>query len=139
MVREKRNIFLFLKGFLLIVVILVLAKSLLKTSLFSFLDNQGSQQTSSLNQDRLNFANCLNKEGVVMYGDDACQYCQIQKKMFGSAFSQIKYINCQFDQDICQSKGITAYPVWEKGQEIKKGVLDFEKLSQWTGCQQPNK
>jgi thioredoxin-related protein len=83
------------------------------------------------------FAICLNKSGLLMYGEDTCEYCRFQKKMFGSAFESINYVNCQFDQEICQGKGIVNFPTWEKDGASKTGVMDFAQLAAWSGCPQP--
>ena len=84
-----------------------------------------------------NFAICLMKKGAIMYGSDTCQYCQIQKKMFGADFEKINYINCDFDQKTCREKEIINYPVWEiNGRQIV-GIQTFDQLEKTTGCVAP--
>lgn len=84
------------------------------------------------------FASCLSQKGVKMFGSDTCEYCREQKKMFGASFGQIPYVNCDFDKQICQEKGITVYPVWEIDDKLSAGIKTFDQLSQATGCVAPN-
>jgi len=88
---------------------------------------------------RKEFTNCLNKSGLVMYGEDTCEYCQSQKRMFGSDFENINYHNCQFEQELCQSKGISNYPVWEKDGKQSLGIKTFTELADWSRCKLPQK
>ncbi len=94
--------------------------------------------TVSANSGKENFAICLMKKGVIMYGVDTCEYCQLQKKMFGSAFEKINYINCDFEGEICGRKGIEHYPVWEINGQTISGVQTFAGLSRATGCAEPS-
>ena len=47
-------------------------------------------------------------------------------------------MNCQFEKEICESKGISAYPVWEINEKRAIGIQNFEQLSQLANCPQPN-
>tara|TARA_B100000315_G_scaffold72174_1_gene65770 strand:+ start:44 stop:406 length:363 start_codon:yes stop_codon:yes gene_type:complete len=84
------------------------------------------------------FAECLSDEGAVMYGTDRCEYCKSQKSMFGEAFKAISYVNCDFNADTCQSKGIIGYPSWFVNDELLGyGVQTFSLLGEATGCKVP--
>lgn len=83
------------------------------------------------------FAKCLNDKGVIMYGVDTCEYCQIQKKMFGSSFEKINYVNCDFDKQICAEKQITAYPVWQINDKLFPGIETLDQLANATNCVAP--
>lgn len=84
------------------------------------------------------FAQCLAEKGLVMYGVDWCPNCQNQKKMFGKAFDNIPYVNCDFDRVECQRKKIDKYPTWYlNGQIFEIGVKSFPELANATGCAVP--
>lgn len=84
------------------------------------------------------FAQCLTHKNATMYGTDWCPYCQNQKKLFGHAFEHIKYVNCDFNQQLCKQKGVRAYPVWYIGEETQPpGIITLSQLSSLTGCTTP--
>ncbi len=84
------------------------------------------------------FASCLTKEGLVMYGSDRCGYCNQQKNMFGDAFESIRYINCDFNQEMCRNRGVAGYPAWYLDNELyAPGLQAFTTLSEATGCPLP--
>lgn len=102
------------------------------------MNSSPKSSTVSDNSGKENFAICLMKKGAIMYGVDTCEYCQLQKKMFGSAFEKINYINCDFEGEICGRKGIEHYPVWEINGQMISGVQTFAGLSRATGCAEPS-
>ena len=71
------------------------------------------------------FAKCLTEKGVVMYGEDWCQYTNAQKGMFGKSF---KHINYQVKEDLRKR------PTWVIDGESYETVQSFERLSALTGC-----
>lgn len=84
------------------------------------------------------FAQCLAQKGLVLYGVDWCPTCQDQKKMFGKAFEEIPYVNCDFDRVECQRKKIDKYPTWYlNGELFEIGVQSFPQLAEATGCEIP--
>jgi thioredoxin-related protein len=127
-IAKKFNTDLLLKIFLVVAVLLAGVKLLLS--------NENGQASLELS-DKQKFAICLMEKGVIMYGVDTCEYCQIQKKMFGSSFEKINYINCDFEQEICQAKAITKYPVWEISGKQSLGIQTFDQLGSATGCVVP--
>ena len=122
---------IFLKLFLATVLLLVGLKWILG-------EQVSDNETSLYLKERSSLAKCLAGLDVKMYGSDACPYCQNQKKMFGEDFSQIKYINCDFDKSVCDEKGITGYPVWEIDGKMSRGLLSLEELAAATGCPKIN-
>lgn len=126
---------IFLKLFLATVLLLVGLKWLLGGEV---LNKSADNGASEYLKERSSLAKCLAGLGVKMYGSDACPYCQNQKKMFGEDFSQIKYINCDFDKSVCAEKGITGYPVWEIDGKMSRGLLSLEELAAATGCPKIN-
>ncbi len=84
------------------------------------------------------FAQCLAEKGLVMYGVDWCPNCQNQKKMFGKAFDNLPYVNCDFERVECQRKKIDKYPTWYlDGKVFDIGVKSFPELAEATGCVVP--
>lgn len=84
------------------------------------------------------FAQCLTDAGLVMYGTDWCPHCQDQKAMFGVSFDFIDYVNCDFNQAVCQAKGIEGYPTWYHDDQLwTSGVQTFNSLSGVSGCEMP--
>ena len=63
------------------------------------------------------FAKCLTEKEVVMYGAYWCSHCQAQKKLFGDAWEEVNYVECDArgdngNPDLCTEKGVTGYPTW---------------------------
>lgn len=80
-------------------------------------------------------AQCLASKSVVMYGADWCSHCQDEKKLFGSSFSKMTYVECTKEEALCQEKGIEAYPTWDFGDGRKvEGALQLADLAQEAGC-----
>lgn len=85
------------------------------------------------------FAQALTASGAKMYGAYWCPHCQNQKKMFGSSFQYIDYIECDprgddANPDACQAAGIKGYPTWVFGDGSRaSGELSLQQLSQRSG------
>lgn len=114
-----------------------LATVLLAAGWKLWMDHSEEAGVGTTRTDRDQFVICLSEKGVKMYGSDICEFCQAQKKIFGSSFEKINYVNCDFDKQICQEKGITAYPVWEISGKLDAGIASFDKLANATGCVAP--
>ena len=89
------------------------------------------------------FAQCLTEKGAVMYGAYWCPHCQAQKKLFGSSWDYVTYVECSLPNgngqtEVCIKEGITGYPVWKfaDGKKIS-GQLSLEQLGSFTGCELP--
>ncbi|MEK7169644.1 MAG: thioredoxin domain-containing protein [Patescibacteria group bacterium] len=84
------------------------------------------------------FAKCLASKDVVMYGAYWCPHCQNQKKLFGSAFQYVPYVECTQETAKCTAKGINGYPTWifQNGSRIA-GEMSFQELSDKTVCPLP--
>jgi hypothetical protein len=86
-------------------------------------------------------ATCLGSKGVKMYGAFWCPHCNEQKKMFGSSFSKIQYIECSTPDgkgqlQVCKDAGIDGYPTWEFPNGIRaSGELKPQDLAEKAGCQ----
>jgi hypothetical protein len=94
---------------------------------------------SSSNSKNDSFAQCLSGKGIAMYGTYSCSHCQNTKKMFGSSFRYINYVECTTKTQLCIDKNIEAYPTWifsDSSREV--GEITLEKLSSISGCQLPD-
>ncbi|MBI2135875.1 hypothetical protein HYU06_02275 [Candidatus Woesearchaeota archaeon] len=106
-----------------------------------------------------NFAKCITEKGVTMYGVFWCPHCANQKKMFGSSFKLINYVECDprcikdennklpiycngmiGNPELCRQKNVKLYPHWEFSDGInEEGVMTFEDLAAKSGCSAPVK
>ncbi|MGL5830876.1 MAG: hypothetical protein ACRCZE_01880 [Candidatus Altimarinota bacterium] len=125
----------FLKIFIVMVLVVVSFKVMVANQ---WEENEVEGDNKTLTTTREDFVMCLKESGLIMYGDNTCEFCRQQKKMFGSQFEELNYVNCQFEKEICESKGISAYPVWEINEKRAIGIQNFEQLGQLTNCPQPN-
>lgn len=81
------------------------------------------------------FAQCLTGQGLKMYGIPPCPSCAEQKRLFGSSFRYITYIDCESQKETCQQKNIRGYPTWEFGDgRMISGIVPLEYFSKETGC-----
>jgi hypothetical protein len=85
------------------------------------------------------FAQCLTESGAKEYGAFWCPHCSDQKKMFGSSWEYVTYIECsnpdKTQNQTCQEAGIESYPTWEFGDGSRvSGLLSFEQLAEKTAC-----
>jgi glutaredoxin len=80
------------------------------------------------------FAECLTEKGITMYGAEWCSHCNNQKKMFGSSFKYVNYVECPKNPNLCNSKGIRGYPTWEIDGEMHSGERSLESLSSLSDC-----
>lgn len=82
------------------------------------------------------FADCLTESGAKMYGTDWCPHCKNQKKLFGSSFDKVDYINCERNQKKCKEAGIKGYPTWIfKDGSGAAGTQQLKTLADRTNCQ----
>ncbi len=105
-----------------------------------FLSNGKEKSSSALMDD---FAKCLTEKGAVMYGTFWCPHCAKTKKLFGSSFNYINYIECDPRGDneqsiLCISKSIDKYDTWEFSDGTRIIIEPtLEQFSQKTGCVVP--
>lgn len=79
-------------------------------------------------------ASCLKKQDVIMYGLDSCPFCKKQKKLFGSSFKEITYIECKKNSAACEEAGINQYPTWVYQGEELLGLQSLGALSEFAEC-----
>ena len=99
--------------------------------------------TSSKTSPYDEFTQCLTDSGTKMYGAYWCPHCQAQKKLFGSSWDLVNYIECatpgsQQQNAVCNAAAIKSYPTWEfkDGNRIT-GELSLQQLSSFTSCPLP--
>jgi len=80
------------------------------------------------------FAKCLTENGATMYGTSWCHFCQNQKALFGRAFEEINYKDCDINKGECNEAGVGGYPTWRVNDENYAGLQSLERLSILTGC-----
>lgn len=119
----------------LIVVLLIAGLKLFIANPWDKKEAEGDNKTSLTTRE--DFVKCLKESGLIMYGVNTCEYCQQQKKMFGSQFEELNFVNCEFERELCESKGITVYPIWEMGTKRAIGIQNFTQLSELANCPQP--
>ena len=89
------------------------------------------------------FAKCLTEKGMNMYGAYWCPHCANMKKLFGSSFRYVNYIECDVrgenqQHDLCVAKNIKGYPTWEFSDgSMLFGEAPFAALGNRTGCVPP--
>jgi len=79
-----------------------------------------------------------------MYGSYRCPHCTNQKKLFGSGFKNIKYIECDPSSraaqlNLCEAAGVTSWPTWvlPDGEKLV-GETSLETLAEKTSCSLPS-
>ena len=78
--------------------------------------------------------------GSTFFGAYWCPHCSEQKKLFGSSFKNVDYVECSLPNRagqtrVCNEAGITGYPTWEFGDGTRaSGALPLEILSIRSGC-----
>ena len=85
------------------------------------------------------FAQCLTEKDAKMYGAFWCPHCIEQKKLFGTSWQYINYIECsnadKSMKQICTAANIDGYPTWEFLDSSRlEGFISLEKLSEKTNC-----
>ena len=89
------------------------------------------------------FAKCLSEKGVKMYGAYWCSHCLNQKKMFGSSWKYVNYIECDprgddSDPEACKAAGVNGFPTWIFQDGTKnEGEISLRELSLKTDCVLP--
>ena len=86
------------------------------------------------------FAQCLATKQVAMYGLYWCDHCAEQKKMFGSSFQHITYVECgikgsRAEEPACIQAGVKNFPTWKFSDgSMVEGIKPLEFLSEKSGC-----
>ena len=92
---------------------------------------------------RVDFARCLARNRVTMYGASWCPKCRAQLDAFGSSAEFLNYVECsrngtRAQTDECKQAGIEAYPTWEfRDRSRIRGKQSFRSLAEKSGCSAP--
>lgn len=91
----------------------------------------------------LPLAQCLKEKGATFYGAFWCPHCQATKRMFGSAASELPYVECSTPDgrgqlSVCTDIGVTNYPTWVFADGSRQvGELTAAQLATASGCALP--
>jgi len=89
------------------------------------------------------FAKCLAEKKVTMYGSFLCPHCEDQKRLFGSSFRYVPYVECSVRGSRqmtfpCIAAQIRYTPTWIFADgERRTGVQQLKDLGEKTGCKLP--
>ena len=114
----------FKRYFMIIMISLIILFSVLTVS--SYIKKPGNHDE---------FANCLTEKGVIVYGNDFCQYTIQQLNYFGKSQKYLNYVRCTDNEELCNEKDIKTTPTWEYKGEFYPQVQTFERLAAVTGCE----
>lgn len=79
-------------------------------------------------------AECMTAADAAMYGTDWCPHCQEQKRLFGKAWKEVTYYNCDYAPE-CAERGISGYPTWVFGDGSRlQGRQPLALLAEKTNC-----
>ncbi len=106
--------------------------------IFAFLIFIFVRDNSGVSGEYDDFAMCLTRSGITMYGTKTCPYCAKQKQMFGDSFRFIKYVECTVETQKCTADGVRGVPLWTfpDGSRLT-GLQQLGTLAQKTGCTLP--
>lgn len=82
--------------------------------------------------EKTRLAYCLNENGAEFYTNTFCADCEKQEKLFGTAFSAIKKIDCGKNKEFCPN--IREIPAWFINEKIHYGFKTLEELKTLSGC-----
>lgn len=79
----------------------------------------------------------MTDKGLKMYGTNWCPHCQNMKKMFGTAFAKINFIDCDAQKVQCDVAKIEGYPTWVFNGTQYQGEKTLAELAGITSCELP--
>lgn len=93
---------------------------------------------------QVSLAKHLGSIDAKMYGSYKCPHCTDQKKVFGTAFNFIEYVECDnrganANPSLCFAKGISSYPTWEINGRYYQGQYKLDKLAELSGYKEEEK
>jgi len=114
----------------------LLRTALLFGFLLVFSSIAGSQEGNRMDE----FSKCLTEKKAMMYGSFWCLHCDDQKKLFGSSFKYVSYVECSLpgSRELtfpCRSAQIHHTPTWIFADgDRREGTQTLQQLSSKTGC-----
>ncbi|MEI7718711.1 MAG: hypothetical protein WCI72_02495 [archaeon] len=80
-------------------------------------------------------AKCLTQKGIYLYGTINCPNCEVQKKEFEEAVTEIVYVNCFIETKRCgKYSEQKVYPFWGMNTTTIVGPVPLAKLKEKTSC-----
>jgi uncharacterized membrane protein len=84
----------------------------------------------------------LRDTGALFYGAYWCPACREQKRLFGSAASELPYVECDpagagARPDLCAQAGVRTYPTWTVGGNRHEGLTPVDTLAKLSGFVPP--
>ena len=123
-IEEKKGKINLRKYFIFVVIVLIVIFS--SFTIYSYMKKPGQYDE---------FAKCLTEKGVVVYGNDYCQYTNQQLNFFGKSKKYLNYVKCIDNKKLCDEKGIGITPTWEIDGKMYEQTQNFEQLSTLSGCE----
>lgn len=77
-------------------------------------------------------AKCIGNKSV-LYIQEGCSHCEIQKEMFGENYKYLKLVDCHYEPEKCIDS-ISVTPTWIINGKKYSGVQEIKKLKEITGC-----
>jgi|LGVE01.1.fsa_nt_gb parallel beta-helix repeat protein len=78
-------------------------------------------------------ARMLTSQGWMIYGTSGDEWCIKQKEVFGDAFRNLNYINCDENEEACINANIKNIPCWISPNKTHySGYYDLNRLSELT-------
>lgn len=103
----------------------------------------GSSDTMAPEEFRVGLAQHLQATGAVMYSSPTCQYCFLQKQLFGEAVQYLSVVNCggtpvdNPQPSLCAEKGVSLTPTWEIKGKLYPGLKTLEALAEMSDYEGP--
>ena len=101
---------------------------------YFFINDQNPAQTGRYDE----FSKYLTEQGATMYGTEWCSHCKNQKKLFGSSFQYINYVDCDKNKAACAKAGVSSYPTWKINGQNYLGEQSIERLAELSRYQESN-
>ncbi len=92
------------------------------------------ESTSAPNDYVSRLSKALSDKGVVMYGSYSDDLTKQQEKLFGDAFANIDYVECDAqgshpNPDECIANNVSTYPTWIYQEKSYSGVQSLADLA----------
>lgn len=109
---------------------------LLLGSSMAFMLNLNDEAGDDLIKDKT-LGNKLDDAGWMLFVQDGCPACKMQKDIIGSEISGLKVVDCgasEEDYKLCFENNITLIPTWNNvfSNDTIEGVMQFTQLEELT-------
>ncbi|MBX4212149.1 hypothetical protein KW787_01690 [Candidatus Pacearchaeota archaeon] len=80
--------------------------------------------------EKIKLAQCMTNKGSEFYGTTECAECERERKLLGSAFKELSYIDCQ--ENKCSN--LKSIPAWYINGTFEYGFKTLKELHELSGC-----